>query len=37
VDLLLAVPRRIRSGDLDGPAIAYVDETLAASIRVLGI
>ncbi len=37
VDLLLGVPRRIRHGDLDGPATAYVDETLAASLRVLGI
>jgi AcrR family transcriptional regulator len=36
-DLLLAVPRRIRHGDLDGPATAYVEETLAASTRVLGI
>ncbi|MDP6602308.1 MAG: TetR/AcrR family transcriptional regulator [Phycisphaerales bacterium] len=36
VDLLLGVPRGIRFGDLPGPATAHVEETLAASARVLG-
>ncbi|MBT5382593.1 MAG: TetR/AcrR family transcriptional regulator [Phycisphaerae bacterium] len=37
VDLMLAVPRRIRDGCTDGPAIAHVDYTVAAITRVLGI
>jgi hypothetical protein len=37
VDLLLAVPRRIRDGCTDGPAIAHVDYIVAAITRVLGI
>jgi len=37
VDLILAVPRRIRDGCTDGPAIAHVDYIVAAITRVLGI
>jgi AcrR family transcriptional regulator len=33
--ILLSVPRQIRLGDLDGPAIAYVDETLMAALNLL--
>jgi len=37
VAILLSVPRRIRSDDLKGPAAAFVDETLHAACRLLGL
>ena len=37
VSVMLSVPRRIRLGKLEGPAEAYVDETLASAKRLLGI
>ncbi len=33
--ILLSVPRRIRLGELDGPASSHVDETLAVAKRLL--
>lgn len=37
VDLLLAVPRRIRIGCTSGPALDHVESTMTAMTRVLGI
>jgi len=37
VALLLSVPCRIRHGGLQGPATAYVDETLVGACRLLGL